>query len=367
MRFDVPLAPRTTLGVGGRAARYVEARSEAEVRAALTWANAEGIEVTILGGGSNVLVADRGVDGLVLHVSVSGCEERIEGDRVTLRVGAGERWDAFVATTVERGFAGIECLSGIPGDVGAAPIQNIGAYGQEVGEVIASVHAIDRGSGALVDIDHRDCAFGYRDSAFKRAWSGRFAIVGVTFDLQRGGAASVRYAELERYLREVGAGSSPSLVDVRRAVLELRRRKSMLVEPEDENARSAGSFFVNPTLDEASWMEARARIEAANVLAPGESIPQFPAGPGRVKIPAAWLIERAGFAKGTHDGAVGLSTRHTLAIVNRGGASADEILRFARRIRDVVLDRFGVRLVPEPVMLGFRNDEIGDLVDRVAT
>ncbi|MDI3289392.1 UDP-N-acetylmuramate dehydrogenase [Polyangium sp. 15x6] len=367
MLFDVPLAPRTTLGVGGPAARYVEARTEEAVHDTLAWARNHRLDVTVLGGGSNVLVADRGVDGLVLRVAVSGYNHAIEGDRVTLSAGAGESWDALVAMTVEQGWAGLECLSGIPGDVGAAPIQNIGAYGQEAGDVITFVYGIDRRSGATVGIDRLGCRFGYRDSVFKRRASGRFVIVGVTFSLQRGGSAAVRYAELDRYLRETGAGPSPSLAEVRKAVLELRRRKSMLVEAGDENARSAGSFFVNPTLDEAAFAEARARIEAANVLEPGETLPQFVAGPGRVKIPAAWLIERAGFKKGTTDGPVGLSTRHALAIVNRGGATAEDILRFARRIRDGVLARFGVRLVPEPVMLGFRPEEVEDLVGHPTT
>jgi UDP-N-acetylmuramate dehydrogenase len=206
------------------------------------------------------------------------------------------------------------------------------------------------------------CRFGYRDSIFKRRAAGRFVIVGVTFSLVRGGASTVRYAELERHLRDAGLGASPSLVEVRKAVLELRRRKSMLLAPSDENAKSAGSFFVNPTLDADAWAAAKARIEAANVLQAGESIPTFSAPGGAVKIPAAWLIERAGFSKGFGEGPVGLSTKHSLAIVNRGGATAEDILVFARRIRDGVLARFGVRLVPEPVMIGFRREEIADLV-----
>jgi UDP-N-acetylmuramate dehydrogenase len=358
----VLLAPRTTLGVGGPAAYYLEARDETQVLEALAWARSQGVEVSVLGGGSNVLVADRGVDGLVLRVAVGGINHAIEDDRVTLSAGAGESWDALVAFAVERGWAGLECLSGIPGDVGAAPIQNIGAYGQEAGEVITFVYGIDRRSGATVGIDRVGCRFGYRDSIFKRRSRGRFVIVGVTFSLQRGGAAAVRYAELERFLRESGAGSRPTLSETRQAVLELRRRKSMLLEPGDENARSAGSFFMNPTLDEEAWGRARARIEAASVLQPGEAIPQFAAPFGRVKLPAAWLIERAGFPKGTGEASVGLSAKHALAIVNRGGATAVDILRFARRVRDAVLARFDVRLIPEPVLLGFRPDEVADLV-----
>jgi UDP-N-acetylmuramate dehydrogenase len=359
---DVPLAPRTTLGVGGSAAYYLEARDENAVLDALAWARNRGIEVTVLGGGSNVLVSDRGIDGLVLRVAIGGVNHAYEGDRVILSAGAGEPWDALVSMAVENGWAGIECLSGIPGDVGAAPIQNIGAYGQEAGDAITFVYCIDRRSGATVGIDRVGCRFGYRDSIFKRRARGRFVIVGVTFSLLRKGAASVNYPELERHLREGGAGASPSLAEVREAVLELRRRKSMVLESGDENARSAGSFFVNPTLDEEAWARARLRIESANVLATGESIPQFPAPGGRVKIPAAWLIERAGFPKGSGEGPVGLSTRHALAIVNRGGATASDILRFARRLRDGVFSRFGIKLMPEPVLLGFRPDEIGDLL-----
>lgn len=361
--YDVPLANKTTLGVGGSAARYLEAHDEQAVQRALAWALRERIPITILGGGSNVLVADRGIDGLVLRVGIKGTNYVVEGDRVTLSAGAGECWDSLVAMTVALGFAGLECLSGIPGDVGAAPIQNIGAYGQEAGDVITFVYGIDRKTGAMVGIDHAGCRFGYRQSVFKRRGESRFVIVGVTFSLKPQGVATVRYAELEKYLREQGKHASPSLVDVRQAVLELRARKSMLVDPRDENAKSAGSFFVNPTLSRSAFERARAKIEAANVLSQGEQIPQFAAEGGRVKIPAAWLIERAGFAKGFGEGSVGLSTRHTLAIVNRGSATADEILQFARRIRDGVLARFGVRLIPEPVMLGFRPEEIADLAE----
>jgi len=362
LTFDVPLAPKTTLGVGGKAARYLEARDEAAVAHALAWAERHRVAVTVLGGGSNVLVSDRGVDGLVLRVAVSGINHAVEGEHIILSAGAGEPWDNLVAMTVEQGWSGLECLSGIPGDVGAAPIQNIGAYGQEACEVITFVYGIDRKSGATVGIDRVGCRFGYRDSVFKRRASGRFVIVGVTFALRRGGSATVRYEELARYLGETGAGASPSLAEVRGAVLELRRRKSMLLDPSDENVRSAGSFFVNPTLDEDVWQRVRARIEQANVLAPGESIPSFPAGRGRIKVPAAWLIERAGFKKGSGDGPVGLSTKHTLAIVNRGGATADDVLAFARRVQGAVFSTFGVRLVPEPVFLGFRAEEIADLV-----
>ena len=362
LRRDEPLTEKTTFAIGGSAAFYWEALDESTVREALSWANAKNLPFAVLGGGSNVLVADRGVKGLVLRVGIRGIRHEISGSRVHVSVGAGENWDSFVATAVANNWAGIECLSGIPGDVGAAPIQNIGAYGQEVCEVIEAVHVIDRQTGASLRIAREDCAFAYRDSIFKGGSKNRFIVVGVSFVLELGGAPAVRYAELQRYMKEIGKETGASLSDVRTAVLELRRRKSMLLDPTDENVRSAGSFFLNPILDEATWSSVRARIEAAGVLKPGETIPQFAAGPGKVKLAAAWLIERAGFSKGMADGPVGLSTKHTLAIVNRGGAKAVDILRFARRIRDGVHQKFGVQLVPEPVMFGFDPAEIADLV-----
>jgi UDP-N-acetylmuramate dehydrogenase len=363
LRTDEPLAGKTTFAVGGSAAFYIEAQDERAVREALEWAKQREMHLTVLGGGSNVLVADRGVDGLVLRVGIRNIRHKTTGSRVRAFVGAGESWDTFVEKTVAENWAGIECLSGIPGDVGAAPIQNIGAYGQEVGEVIDAVHVIDRHTGTSMRIERKDCGFAYRDSIFKGGSRNRFIVVGVSFSLISGGAPAIRYAELQRYMKEIGKDADPSLSDVRTAVLELRRRKSMLLDPRDENVRSAGSFFLNPILDIATWTSVRSRIESASVLAPGETIPQFGAGPDHIKLAAAWLIERAGFSKGMAEGPVGLSTKHTLAIVNRGGAMAVDILRFAQRIRAGVFEKFGVRLVPEPVMLGFDRAEIVDLIE----
>lgn len=361
IRKNEPLSNKTTFCVGGNAAHYVEACDEASIRQAIEWADANSKKLFILGGGSNVLVSDRGVDGLILRVGIRGIRHEIRDDHAHVSVGAGETWDDFVAKTVSENWAGIECLSGIPGDVGAAPIQNIGAYGQEAGEVITTVHAIDRQNGELVHLDKLACDFAYRDSVFKTSKSGQYIVTTVTFSLRRHGPPAVRYAELQRYLKERGEDVSPTLSSVRNAMLELRRRKSMLLDPTDENVRSAGSFFLNPILDDDTWKLVRSRIEASGVVSPGETIPQFDAGPGRTKLAAAWLIERAGFSKGTSDGPVGLSTKHTLAIVNRGGATATDILQFVRKIRDRVHERFGVRLVPEPVMLGFADEEIADL------
>ena len=347
----VPLAPLTTLGVGGPARWFVEATSETAVVEALAWASARRLPTLVLGGGSNLLVADRGFDGLVLRARLRGVTLEPDGQ---VEAAAGEPWDDLVARAVVEGWAGIECLSGIPGDVGATPIQNVGAYGQEVAETIVGVRAVERATGATVTLDGARCGFGYRDSVFKREDAGRFVIVAVRFALRPGGAPSLRYAELARALTGEG---SPSLAEVRRTVIALRRGKSMVLDPADENHRSAGSFFMNPTLDAAAFAEARTRVASSGALRPGEEMPSYPAGP-RVKLSAAWLIERAGFTRGTHDGAVGISTRHSLALVNRGGATAAEILAFARRVREGVRDRFGVALTPEPVMVGFTDDEL---------
>jgi UDP-N-acetylmuramate dehydrogenase len=355
----VPLAPLTTLGVGGPARWFVEATSEAAVVGALSWASERGVPTLVLGGGSNLLVADRGFDGLVLRARLRG----ITGEDGDVEAAAGEPWDELVAHAVARGWAGIECLSGIPGDVGATPIQNVGAYGQEVAETIVGVRAVERSTGATVTLDGARCGFGYRDSVFKREDAGRFVVVAVRFALRPGGAPSLRYAELAKALAGCAA---PSLAEVRETVIGLRRGKSMVLDPSDENFHSAGSFFMNPTLDAADFAEARARVAAAGVLRPGEEMPSYPAG-ARVKLSAAWLIERAGFHKGTRDGAVGISTRHSLAIVNRGGATAAEVAAFARRVRDGVLARFGVALTPEPVMVGFTAEELASFAPAPAS
>jgi UDP-N-acetylmuramate dehydrogenase len=346
--------------VGGPARFLAQAESENDVIEALAWADARALPVTVLGGGSNLLIADRGLPGLALAVRLRGVAMDDRDDLgVAIEVAAGEPWDPFVELAVSRGLAGIECLSGIPGDVGATPIQNVGAYGQEVCETVMSVHMIDRSSRAPVVFDNAACGFGYRDSVFKRHAKDRFVVTRVRFALRRDGAPTLRYPELRAHL---GADERPSLAAVRAAVLELRRRKSMLFDLDDENGRSAGSFFMNPVLDRHSFTGALARIESAGVLRSGETVPHYPAADGAVKLSAAWLIERAGFAKGTCEGRVGLSTRHTLAIVNKGGATAAEIVAFARRVRSGVRTRFGVTLQPEPVFVGFEPHEIEDLV-----
>lgn len=334
----VPLAPFTTLGIGGPARHYTRAGAPEQVPMALEWAKERGLDVLVLGGGSNLLVGDEGFPGLVLHVVVSGYDANEDDDGVLVRAGAGLPWDGLVADTVDRGWAGVECLSGIPGYVGASPVQNVGAYGQDVAETIVRVDAVDRASCERVTFESADCAFGYRDSRFKSADRDRYVVTAVTFRFRPGGAPSVRYPELVAHLEAAGV-AHPTLSATRQAVLEIRRRKSMLVDPDDPDSRSAGSFFVNPVVD----------ADTAERLA-GEGMPQFPTS-GGVKLAAGWLIEHAGFERGYVRGNVGLSTKHALAIVNRGGGTAREVAGLAGAIRRAVADRFGVALVPEPVFV----------------
>ena len=351
-REGVSLAPLSTMGLGGLARWYVEARDEAAVLAAVAWAERRGLPVRVLGGGSNVVVADAGVDGLVLRVALRGVAARARDAEVELTAAAGEPWDDVVRLTVERGWAGLECLSGIPGLVGATPIQNVGAYGQEVSDALVAVRALDRAAGEVVSLEAAACGFGYRDSAFKSRTPDRYVILAVTYRLRPGGRPTVRYAELARHLagREIDA---PTLQDVRDSVLAVRRAKSMVLESGDPNRRSCGSFFLNPVVPSA---EAE-RIAAA---AGDPAMPRWPDPDGRrVKLAAAWLVERAGFARGHTDGLAAISTRHTLAIVAHEGARAADVVRLARRVRDAVLARFGVRLHPEPVFWGFARSEDG--------
>jgi UDP-N-acetylmuramate dehydrogenase len=344
---NVPLAPRTTIGVGGPARWFTSAVDEDGLREALAWRRANDLELFVLGGGSNIVVSDRGFDGMVIEVGLRGihCTERNGG--VLLRVGAGEQWDDVVDYAVTRGLAGIECLSGIPGRVGAAPIQNVGAYGQEVAETIVRVDAMSRDSGETVAFSGETCGFGYRDSVFKRAEKDRWIVTAVTFSLDRNRPPAIRYRELERALVDA---PEPTLAAVRQAVLRLRRAKGMVIDPLDPDSRSVGSFFVNPvvedsTLDRLAHLAKEQGIDL-------ETIPRFPAG-GGTKLSAAWLIEHAGFAKGTRRGSAAISSKHALAIINPGEATASSIRELADEIRESVRVRFGVFLEPEPAFVGW--------------
>jgi UDP-N-acetylmuramate dehydrogenase len=342
--IEEPLGHRTTLGVGGSAQFYSEVEGEPGLLRALSWADERKLPVTVLGGGSNVVIADRGIPGLVLRVVGEGETTTSESEgSVELRVGAGRSWEAFVARAVQRGWAGVECLSGIPGLVGATPIQNVGAYGQEVSESITVVHAFDRDHQRSVDIAGVDCGFGYRTSRFKAEAGDRFIVLGVSFRLTPGGPPCLGYAEVATKLE--AAGGTPTLASVRDVVLETRRAKSMLLSDDDANRRSCGSFFVNPIVDLATLENVRRIAQVA--------VPHFAQADGRFKLPAAWLIEHAGFQRGQRWGAVGISSRHTLALVCHDGARAADVIELARRVRKVVRDRFGIELTPEPRFLGF--------------
>ncbi len=348
---NIPLAPLCTMRVGGPARLFVEARDEGTVFDALRQANPCRLAARVLGGGSNLVVADGGVDGLVLRVNLRGVSARETPSGVELTAAAGEPWDDLVDHAVARDWAGLECLSGIPGLVGATPIQNVGAYGQQVSDTVTAVRVLDRAAGRIVTLRPDECGFAYRDSLFKSQAPDRYVVLAVTYRLVPGGAPTVRYPEVRQHLVSRGI-ATPSLADVRESVLAIRRSKSMVLEKGDENGRSCGSFFVNPivTVDEL------ARIEA---VAGDPSMPRWPEPDGRVKLSAAWLIQGAGLQRGDSDGPVGLSTRHALAIVAHEGARARDIIRFARRVRARVEARFGVRLVPEPVFWGFGGADDG--------
>jgi UDP-N-acetylmuramate dehydrogenase len=348
LRHDVPLAPWTTLGIGGPARFFLEAHDEARVEEGLAWARKAAVPVFVLGGGSNVLVSDRGFPGLALRLAHRGLDLQRESSTALVRVAAGEDWDAFVAWCVERRLAGVECLSGIPGSVGATPIQNVGAYGQEVSETFVELEALDRESGRRRRFGIEECDFSYRWSVFKGEARDRFVILSVTLRLVPEGAPAVRYPELERYLEDMGH-SRPGLAEVREAVLAIRRRKGMVVDPADPDSRSDGSFFLNPVLGETELDEFLARAAKAGV--DPATIPRFEAV-GGAKLSAAWLIEKAGFSRGLRHGNVGLSTKHALAIVNRGGGTAREVIELVGRLQAGVFERFGVRLSPEPRLIG---------------
>jgi UDP-N-acetylmuramate dehydrogenase len=368
VREQVMLAGYTTLGLGGPAVRFVDAGSDGQVIAEVRDADAAGDPLLVLGGGSNLVVPDEGFPGTVVHIATTGVTITPAGrDGVAMAVAAGEDWDALVERCVSEGLSGLECLSGIPGLAGATPIQNVGAYGQEVSETIVAVRAYDRLRDTVVTLANADCGFGYRTSAFKRsaqrargaaadpaAATGRFVVLGVTFRLVRDPlSAPVAYRELARVLG-TGEGGRVPLAEARSAVLALRRGKGMVLDPGDPDTRSAGSFFTNPVLDQRQFGEVRRRAAARSGMPAADvSVPHFPAGEGQVKVPAAWLIEQAGFTRGyQRDGGARISSKHTLALTNPGGASSASLVELAREIRNGVRQAFGVELVSEPVLVG---------------
>jgi UDP-N-acetylmuramate dehydrogenase len=333
------------MGVGGRARYLVDAQSEAAIVEALGWAKQRGVEVRVLGGGSNLLVADAGFDGLVIAVDLRGISCSSPRGDALLRAAAGEPWDAVVESAVFRGLAGLEGLSGIPGSAGATPIQNVGAYGQEVAETIASVRVIDRESHEVLELSAKECQFAYRDSVFKSQAPERHIVTEVRFALSERAPAAVRYPDLQREVARRGL-EAPTLAELRACVLAVRSEKSMRLDAADPNGRSCGSFFLNPIVD----VDVADRVRAA---AAGAALPTYPQPDGRVKLAAGWLIEQSGFSKGMRDGNVGLSTKHALAIVAHPGATATHVARFSQKIRDGVNARFGIELTPEPNFWGF--------------
>lgn len=346
LREQVPLAPLTTLGVGGPARYFVEADTEVDIREALQFAAGRQLPPFVIGGGSNLLVADAGFDGLVLKIKLRGIERIAEGSDITYQVAAGEDWDALVARSVEDNCAGIECLSGIPGLVGATPVQNVGAYGQDVAETIREVVALDRQTTEVLTLPAAECGFGYRSSIFNTSAREHYIILRASFRLRHGDSPTLRYADLRK--RFGASTAQPSLKEVREAVREIRHGKAMLLVPGEDDARSAGSFFKNPVVTQRDCDELAGQLKSR-----GLDLPSYPADGDLRKLSAAWLVEHAGFTKGYTRGAAGISRRHALAVVNRGGATAEEIIALKDEIQARVLGEFGIVLQPEPVFLGF--------------
>ena len=343
---NVYLASLTTLKVGGPARYFTEPKSAAEVAEAVNFARSKDLPLFVLGGGSNLVVSDAGWPGLVLKLAVPGIEERPENGKTLFDVGAGEEWDRFVARAVARNCAGVECLSGIPGSVGGTPVQNVGAYGQEVSETIESVLVFDLKDGQVRELCAEACGFQYRTSIFNTSERGRFIILRVTYGLTPGGKPRIEYADLKRHF--AGFQQTPSLTSTREAVRRIRAAKAMLITPGDEDCRSAGSFFKNPVLSAGQYGELTRRATAK-----GLQVPSYPALDAQRKVSAAWLVEHSGFSKGYSSGRVGISRKHALAIVNRGEASATDILGLKEHIQQRVEELWNIQLEPEPVFVGF--------------
>jgi len=349
LQENISLASQTTFRIGGPARFFVEARSPVEVEEAVAWARTNNLPLFVLGGGSNLVVSDSGWPGLVLKIATSGIEQRSginDEGKIFFDVGAGESWDRFVAHAVSADCAGVECLSGIPGSVGGTPVQNVGAYGQEVAETIESVKALDLKDGQIRELCREACGFSYRSSIFNTTERGRFIILRVTFALTPGGQPYLEYADLKRHF--AGRETAASLAETREAVRSIRAHKGMLIVEGDPDSRSAGSFFKNPVLSEEQHADLQKRAAFKKL-----TIPSYPALEQKKKVSAAWLVEHSGFARGYSRGQAAISSKHALAIVNRGGATAAEILALKDEIQQKVEEIWGMRLEPEPVFVGF--------------
>jgi UDP-N-acetylmuramate dehydrogenase len=349
LQENISLAPLTTFRIGGPARFFVEAKTVGDVEEALRFAQSRNLPVFVLGGGSNLLVADSGWPGLVLKIATEGIERRPGHDeqgRVLFDVGAGESWDRFVSHAVVAQCAGVECLSGIPGSVGGTPVQNVGAYGQEVSDTIESVEVFDRRDSQIRELCNEACGFSYRSSIFNTSERERLIILRVTYALMPGGEPHLEYADLQRHF--AGRETRPNLAETREAVRHIRALKGMLIVLGDPDCQSAGSFFKNPVISEEQHRDLEKRAAAK-----GLTIPSYPALDKNKKVSAAWLVEKSGFARGYGLGHVGISSKHALAIVNRCGASAAEVTALKEQIQHRVEEIWGVRLQPEPVMVGF--------------
>jgi len=343
---NVALAPLTTLGVGGPARFFAVARQMHDVEEAVEFVRSRELTLFVLGGGSNLVVSDAGWNGLVLQIGIEGIESSEKNGQVLLDAGAGVALDNFVQHCVSHKLAGVECLSGIPGSVGGTPVQNVGAYGQEVSETITSLLAFDMKEGRLRELSAAECGFRYRESVFNREERSRYIIMRVRYALMPGGEPGLRYADLQKYF--AGSESKPSLAEVREAVLAIRRSKGMLLDPSDPESKSAGSFFKNPVLSEQQFQHLAKRAAER-----GTRVPSYPALSKQKKVSAAWLVENSGFRKGYTKGRAGISSKHALALVNRGGAAAAEIVALKDDIQEEVKRTWQIHLDPEPVFLGF--------------
>jgi UDP-N-acetylmuramate dehydrogenase len=351
IRENVPLAPFTTLDVGGSARFLARAKHEEQILKGLDFARSRGCPVFILGGGSNVLVSDSGFPGLVIKIELTGVQPLAGDDGEIISAAAGEDWDAFVKRCISQKLAGIECLSGIPGTVGGTPVQNVGAYGEQVSDVILSVRVLDRETNDIMELSSAECRFAERCSIFNTTQKDRYIILRVAFALRAYDRPRIQHQELQNFFS--ANKRSPGLSEVRDAVLEIREAKGMILREKDPDSRSAGSFFRNPVLDVAAVADVEQRARELGQRQASENMPHFPASPGREKISAAWLIERAGFQRGYVFGKAGISSKHALALINRGGAAAQDIFDLMRLIQAKVYAVFGIELQPEPVFVGF--------------
>jgi UDP-N-acetylmuramate dehydrogenase len=349
---NIPLAPLTTLQVGGPARYFIETCTETEVKDAVGFAADKRLPLFVLGGGSNLVVSDAGWPGLVLKIALPGVEFESDRNRTLFCVGAGENWDQFVSFTVSKNCGGLECLSGVPGTVGGTPVQNVGAYGQEVSQTITQVRVLEIANGTILQLDNAACGFTYRTSVFNSSQRGKYIVLEVAYRLERGRQPTIEYADLKKFFGAASADRPPTLQQVRDAVRSIRQSKAMLLVSGDEDCRSAGSFFKNPVVSRA---EADRLLAVAQKRVPGKTLPQYPVQNGMVKLAAAWLVEQAGFSKGYSRGPVGLSRKHALAIVNRGGAAAHDIMALKDEVQKKVLEIWGVQLQPEPVFVGFED------------